>query len=156
MDTLYNENKFLIENRATYYAKKSPVDKEELISEGNLAFCNAAKEHKEERSKFSTHLWNAVSHSMLKKINREKKSNNRIRRKAELLLTSHQQNEFNAAEMFSKQAAKVVNLILEKELTHLSQVTKHLIDKGYQPPLIRCLYKEIRNDLYKDIRKKNQ
>lgn len=155
MERLYNENKFLIKNRATYYAKNnSLLDRDELLAEGNLAFCRTVKEHNEDRSKFSTHLWNAVSHSMLQTIKKEK-----TRRKVADIENDFEKKEiedFSIEETFSSVAAKtVVALILEKEFTHLAEVTKYLTTKmGWKHSKIQEIYREVRHDLYKDVRKK--
>ena len=150
--SLFEQNKGLIYNRAEYYSKKMCTDKEELMSEGRLAFFKAAKTH--EFNKFSTYLWHQVSQAMLNYASQNyKQVCNSI--DEEYGYPAKKEIEYRIEENFSPKAAEIVKLIIDNEITHLADLTKILIKKGYkQYPYIQAIYKEIRAVINEGKRRK--
>lgn len=150
--SLFEQNKSLIYNRAEYYSKKMRTDKEELMSEGKIAFFKAAKTHK--FNKFSTYLWYQVSQAMLNYASQNyKQVCNSM--DEEYGYAAKEEIEYCIEENFSPKAAEIVRLIIDNEITHLADLTKILVEKGYkQYPYIQAIYREIRSVINEGKRRK--
>lgn len=150
--SLFEQNKSLIYNRAEYYSKKMCTDKEELMSEGKIAFFKAAKTHK--FNKFSTYLWYQVSQAMLNYASQNYKQIYNLMDE-EYEYAAKEKIEYCIEENFSPKATEIIRLIIDNEITHLADLTKILVEKGYkQYPYIQAIYREIRSVINEGKRRK--
>ena len=72
MEIEYEKYKRLIYKRAWIWARKTGMDVEELIAEGNLVFAIKVKEYDEEKSCFSTFLYRSLELHFLNLFNYQK------------------------------------------------------------------------------------
>jgi len=162
---IYSSHKYLIEGRVTHYSRTLGTDKEELMSEGKIAFLKCLKAHKKKQAKFSTLLWPYLQNSMFNLAKANLLRRNRFANFSSLQNDNYdydppakqEPTEFQIWEGLSKQAIEAIQIILDNELTHLSQLTAILIEKGYKTNPnnhIQKIYREIRQAIDKGKRRK--
>lgn len=156
LERLYRENRSLIFNRANYFALKTQIDKDEFISEGNLAFLICAKNYTPTNgTKFSTLLWKYSTQAMRNLI-----SQNQPSLKFEHLeennyygFRNNGKNIKFSPENLSSFATETISIIVGGEITHLSTLTQILRQKKWKPQLIQSIYREIRDLINQGKRK---
>src|SRR3990167_936318 len=172
---MYESHKNLIEKRANYYEKRMGTDKEELMSQGKIAFLKCVKAHRKKQTAFNTLLWPYLKNSMfnLSKqniIHRNRFKNFSLFEEGNATngnaknnghdfdpLAKQDPSEFQIPEDLSKQASEAIQIILDNQITHLGQLTEILIKRGYKTNpnnYIQSIYREIRQTIDKGKRRK--
>ena len=175
---MYEQEKYRMKNSANYFSAKTGIEADELISEANLAFCKSFKTYDKNRAKFGTHLHNNINYALLNFANQNQrplslaesnKPQKKIKWHASFEEQIHQYEfdppakeeiQFCIEDNFSPLAAEAVRIIINQELTHLSQLTKILLKRGYKnstyknyPSQIQSIYQEIREAINSNKRR---
>ena len=157
---IYEQEKSRIKNSANYFSAKTRIEADELMSEANLAFCKSFKTYNKKKAAFNTHLHNNINYALINFANQNR------------LPLSLEDNEFDPPareeirfcieDNFSPLTAEAVRIIIDQELTHLSQLTQILLRKGYKnsvyknyPSQIQSIYQEIRETINANKRRRN-
>lgn len=186
---IYEQEKHRMKNSANYFSVKTGIETDELLSEANLAFCKSFKTFDKKKARFSTHLHNNINYALLNFANKNRRSLSLVElNNPQKKYKYHKEqskksnpsyfgeqinwNEFDAPakeeiqfcieDNFSPLAAEVVRIIIDQELTHLSQLTQILLKKGYKnstyknyPSQIQSIYQEIRETINANKRRRN-
>lgn len=149
---IYEQEKHRIQNSANYFSTKTGIEADELKSEANLAFCKSFKTYNKNKASFKTHLHNNVNYSLLNFANQNRRPYNSLDNEFEP--PAKEEIQFCIQDNFSPLAAEAIRIIIDQELTHLSQLTQILLKKGYKnstyknyPSQIQSIYQEIRETI---------
>ena len=148
---IYEQEKTRIKNSTNYFSQKTGIEADELESEANLAFCKSFKSYDKRKASFRTHLHNNINYALLNFANQNRKPYNSLDN--EFDLPAKEEIQFCIEDNFSPLAAEAARIIIDQELTHLSQLTQILL-KGYKnstyknyPSQIQSIYQEIRETI---------
>lgn len=157
---IYEQEKTRMKNSANYFSQKTGIDTDELESEANLAFCKSFKSFDKKKASFRTHLHNNINYALLNFANQNRRPHNSL--DDEFDPPAREEVQFCIEDNFSPLAVEAIRLIIDKELTHLSQLTQILLKRGYKnsayknyPSQVQSIYREIRETINANKRREN-
>lgn len=160
---IYKQEKHRIQNSANYFNQKTGIEADELKSEANLAFCKSFKSYDKKKASFRTHLHNNINYALLNFANQNRQPCNSLSSlNKEYDPPAKEEIQFCIEDNFSPLAAEAVRIIIDQELTHVSQLTQVLLKKGYKnssyknyPSQVQSIYQEIREFINSSKRRRN-
>jgi DNA-directed RNA polymerase sigma subunit (sigma70/sigma32) len=165
----YLDYKPMVIRTAKLFNRKTGIDLEELISEGNVEFCKALKEWDSKKGSFSTFLWIKLDRH-LNNFCKSRMFNGRnkiipvddinlIARMDKHLIIEDVANSYmfkDKINKLSKEARLIISMILNPPKEMEEDIQKHPLsflseylrkELGWTWSMIRCSFKEIRECL---------
>jgi len=143
----YEDYQSMIYHQAWRQKRLNPsLEMEELVAQGNLAFCEAAKTFDAEKGKFSTWLYHHFKHYVWKAPQEEK--NFSFHKDSS---TKPNTNLYDWLYSLSQEAHEMAMAILKSpaEFTDCTKerLTKYFLDQGWSWKRVRLTFKELKKEV---------